>query len=315
MKISKRGRTFESGKNLSTDLRRSIIDEIILNGGNAITGYFPGYYETVASRFRVARSTVRKVWKRYCEGLSEAPEAKGGANRNREKLTQDDLELIEALKVRRGSITLQEICDELEAIGDFDGNISSSTVCRIIRNRMPSGKLYSRKKVTRLAKERFTHANMVYTQLFINYVNSKDPYTVKFFDEAGIQIPGVGTRLYGNSPIGERCVEVIRKCPSPNYTLNAMTSLYDGVSYFNILDGPTNTVQFLNFFDEVCQNTSATTDRPLLECGDTVIMDNLSCHHYEGGVLLEDLFNEMGIELLYTPIYSPDLNPAENVSL
>lgn len=52
--------------------------------------------------------------------LSEAPEAKGGANRNREKLTQDDLELIEALKVRRGSITLQEICDELEAIGDFE---------------------------------------------------------------------------------------------------------------------------------------------------------------------------------------------------
>ena len=29
--------------------------------------------------------------------------------------------------------------------------------------------------------------------------------------------------------------------------------------------------------------------------------------------MLEDLFNEMGIELLYTPMYSPDLNPAENV--
>ena len=130
---------------------------------------------------------------------------------------------------------------------------------------MPSGKLYSRKKLTCLAKERFTHENMVYTQLFINYVNGKDPYTVKFFDEAGIQIPGVGTRLYGNSPIGECCIEVIRKCSSPNYTLNAMTSLYNGVSYFNILDGPTNTVQFLNFFDEVCQNTSATMDRPLLE--------------------------------------------------
>ena len=71
MKISKRGRTFESGKSLSTDLRRSIIDEIVLGGGNVITGYFPGYYEAVASRFRVARSTVRKIWKRYCEGFSE----------------------------------------------------------------------------------------------------------------------------------------------------------------------------------------------------------------------------------------------------
>ena len=99
-----------------------------------------------------------------------------------------------------------------------------------------------------------------------------DPYTVKFFAEAGIQIFSVGSRLYGDSPIGERCVEVIRKCPSPN-TLNAMTSLYDGVSYFSILDGPTNTIQFLNFFDELCQNTSPTTERPLLECGDIVIMD------------------------------------------
>ena len=92
-----------------------------------------------------------------------------------------------------------------------------------------------------------------------------------------------------------------------------MTSLYDGMSYFNILDGPTNTIQFLNFFEEVCQNTSPTTERPLLECGDTVIMDNLSCHHFEGGEMLENVFNEMGIELLYTPVYSPDLNPAENV--
>ena len=29
--------------------------------------------------------------------------------------------------------------------------------------------------------------------------------------------------------------------------------------------------------------------------------------------MLENVFNEMGIELLYTPVYSPDLNPAENV--
>jgi hypothetical protein len=42
-------------------------------------------------------------------------------------------------------------------------------------------------------------------------------------------------------------------------------------------------------------------------------MDNLSCHHYEGGEVLEQFLNEQGIELLYTPIYSPDLNPAEQV--
>lgn len=41
-------------------------------------------------------------------------------------------------------------------------------------------------------------------------------------------------------------------------------------------------------------------------------MDNLSCHHFEGGEILEDIFDDTGIELLYTPIYSPDLNPGEN---
>ena len=41
-------------------------------------------------------------------------------------------------------------------------------------------------------------------------------------------------------------------------------------------------------------------------------MDNLNVHHYDGGEILEDWLNEMGIELLYTPVYSPDLNPIES---
>ena len=48
-----------------------------------------------------------------------------------------DLELIEALRVQRGSITLQEICEELLAIGDFEGNISSSTVWQVIKKCLP----------------------------------------------------------------------------------------------------------------------------------------------------------------------------------
>ena len=46
---------------------------------------------------------------------------------------------------------------------------------------------------------------------------------------------------------------------------------------------------------------------PALEVGDTVVMDNLAVHHYEGGEFVEeyfDIFEEMGI---FTPTYSPDL--------
>ena len=34
MPLNERGRTFESGKALSNDLRRSLIDEVVLAGGN-----------------------------------------------------------------------------------------------------------------------------------------------------------------------------------------------------------------------------------------------------------------------------------------
>ena len=53
------------------------------------------------------------------------------------------------------------------------------------------------------------------------------------------------------------------------------------------------------------------TGRPALEVGDIVVMDNLAVHHYEGGEILEEVLAEMGIELLFTPTYSPDLNPIE----
>ena len=55
---------------------------------------------------------------------------------------------------------------------------------------MISGKEYTRKKVNTVAIERFTHINMLYTQMFINYIHSKDPFfDLKFFDEAGLNIP------------------------------------------------------------------------------------------------------------------------------
>jgi transposase len=51
--------------------------------------------------------------------------------------------------------------------------------------------------------------------------------------------------------------------------------------------------------------------RPAIEVGDIIVMDNLAVHHFDGGEILEEYFEEMGIELLFTPSYSPDLNPVE----
>ena len=40
-------------------------------------------------------------------------------------------------------------------------------------------------------------------------------------------------------------------------------------------------------------------------------MDNLAVHHYEKGEVLEEYLADMGVELIFTPTYSPDLNPVE----
>ena len=45
--------------------------------------------------------------------------------------------------------------------------------------------------------EKFTLENVDYCQDFLNYVSSVDPYKLKFFDEAGFALPGVGKANYG----------------------------------------------------------------------------------------------------------------------
>ena len=308
MNVSKSGRSYSLGKSLENDLRRLIIDECIKSGGDATFGYLPVTYVSIASRFNVSANTVSKIWKRFCyEGRKIDLSPKGGDRSS--KISEGDLELIEVLKKTHGTIQLNELYSILQEFGDC-GEISLSAISRAVKCRLLSGKRYTRKRVTSVAFERFTDENMMYTQLFINYLSSKDPTRIKFFDEAGVKTPDVGTRLYGNAPSGERCIEIVRRAETPNFTLNLLISV-NGPEYYNILDGPTDTVRFWDFFWEASQAANEVTRRPALEVGDIVVMDNLTVHHYEGGRILEEVFAEMGIELLFTPTYSPDLNPIE----
>ena len=222
------------------------------------------------------------------------------------KLNAEDLELIETLKIAQGSISLNEIYDIMQEVGA--SNTSISTISRAIKSKLLSGEKYSRKKISHVARERFTATNLLYTQIFIDYLSSKDARKIKFFDEAGIKMPDVGTRLYGHAPVGERCVEVVKQRQSANTTLNVSLN---GVEYYNLIDGASNTVQFLNFFEEAANAVNFETQRPALEVGDIIVMDNLGVHHYGAGEALEEFLADMGIELLYTPAYSPDLNPVE----
>lgn len=61
VKLSKAGRSYENRRPLNTDLQRAIIDELPLLGGDIITGIFLGFYQTVATKFKVSLLKSQKI--------------------------------------------------------------------------------------------------------------------------------------------------------------------------------------------------------------------------------------------------------------
>lgn len=309
-KINKNGRTYKNGQSLSVDFRMSIIDNIIQRGGNRLTGeVLYGSYTSVASSLNVSKQTVINVWKRFVE--DEKVECRPSAGGRQSHLTEGDLELIEIVKKVQPSTTCKEVLEYLNDFGEIPGGTSVSCIHQAIVNRMPSEKKYSFKKIQHIAQERFTLQNMAYTQLFLNYLHRKDPMKLKFFYECGLKLPTHGKRKYGHAPVGERCIEFERYTQTANVTVNLMCGL-TGIAYMNIIDGASDTLDFLEFFGQAADAENM-LGRPALEVGDVVVMDNCPTHHNLGGEVLKEFLADMNIELVYMPAYSPDFNPAELV--
>ena len=299
-KVNKKGRTYIKGRAVGSDLRRIVIDDILSAGGCPETTYFPGEFKTVADKFKLSNSTIKNIWISFCDRKTVDPRPHGGGNPK--KLGREDLELIEVLITADPTISHKELLEKLREHGEVFGEVSQSELSRAIHRHMISGKEYTKKKVNTVAIERFSYTNMVYTQMFINYLHSKDPFKLKFFDEAGLKIPTDSTRCYGHAPKGQRCVEIRRYHETPNITVNVLAGL-QGVEYANIVDGASNTIHFLQFWAEAAKAGDVITGRPALEVRDTVVMDNCATHHFDGEINLVSFFDELGIELLYTPAY------------
>ena len=201
----------------------------------------------VSRRLRIRPSTVSKYAKMYREKGDIKPFPRKHI-RTRSKLSFGDSMLLETIVQTKGSTSLKEMKSELSNFGDC-GEVSTSTISRHVRNRLPSTKSYSRKRLGKCAAERFTHGNLVYTQWYLDYLSEKDPSAVKFFDETGFQLPDSGHRAYGYSPVGEQCIDSRRYLSTANTTLNFLAGI-DGVKYANIIQGASNTIEFLRFFAE-----------------------------------------------------------------
>ena len=133
LKVNKFGRTYRTGIVLDQDMRSLIIDRILQEGGDRVTGYIPRSFRYFSEELKLSVNTITKIWRKFCEELSINPRAKGGTKWS--KLTGDDLELIEILKIEKPSVSLAEIISCLE---EMDGEeVSMATVSRALKHRLP----------------------------------------------------------------------------------------------------------------------------------------------------------------------------------
>jgi len=118
-----------------------------------------------------------------------------------------------------------------------------------------------------------------------------------FIDETGLNTK-MG-RLYGRSPIGQRCVDSM---PHGHWSTSSFIAAlrHDRITAPFLLDGPMNGEAFLAYVQDALARE--------LHPGDIVVCDNLSVHKVKG---VREAIERCGAQLLYLPAYSPDLNPIE----
>ncbi|XP_068761267.1 uncharacterized protein [Montipora capricornis] len=193
-----------------------------------------------------------------------------------------------------------ELYKHVNDLCNVAGGTSLAAIHRALQKDMNDAK-WTWKKLTQPVAEKFSPENLNYCQEFVNYIYTVDPYKLKFFDESGIKLPDVGRPNYRHSLIGTPAVE----------TLNLLCGL-DGIIYANTIDGTSNSMTFLNFFEE-SSNVFFPDGKPPYNYGDHIIMDNAPIHHNRAGEALGEWLDDIGCTLVYLPTYSPEFNPAELV--
>ncbi|WP_414714352.1 IS630 family transposase [Sphingobium sp.] len=124
-----------------------------------------------------------------------------------------------------------------------------------------------------------------------------DPNSLVFLDETGVNTQMA--RLYGWSPVGERCRD---RVPFGHWkTLTFVAGLrLSGMTAPWLLHGPMDGDAFRTYVQYVLA--------PTLKRGDVVVLDNLPAHKVAG---IRELVTERHAQIFYLPPYSPDMNPIE----
>ena len=112
----------------------------------------------MAKGLGITAFALYKIWQRFFDCYTVS--AYEGNLRN------EDIELIEVSKHEKPPMFLAEISNILE---EMCNSRSINAISRALKNRMPSGCRYSRKKLITIARERFTKDDILYAQPLIDF--------------------------------------------------------------------------------------------------------------------------------------------------
>lgn len=295
LRLNSNGGIYDNGRSLPTMYRDRILDL-----------HHDGHGERqIAREAHVSHTFAGNVIKRYNESNTSLRAQR--SNYLKPKIDQTVSEYIEVERLVKPSIYGSEIRERLL----LDGVVHPTDLPSVSQINKVSQKQHAmtRKRITVVPRESTSNNVTEAVVDFLTEVTNFDATKLHFFDESGV-IKTTGNRNYGSAVLGEAAVEVQRYASNATYTVNLLHSV-NGIDFFNILDGPSNGMELLNFFDEALQiereDGSATLER-----GDCVIMDNCGFHH---GRLVEPVLRDMladcGVRLIFQPPYSPDFNTCE----
>lgn len=95
-------------------------------------------------------------------------------------------------------MSCKEIQEKLRRYSPVSGEVSLPTINRCILKNLKF--TYKRLKYSR--SERFTNDNMIYSQAYIDFCQTKNTQQIKFMDESGFKLTNAN-RTYGHSRRGE----------------------------------------------------------------------------------------------------------------
>lgn len=263
-------------------------------------------FKEISKQTGLTTGGCHKIVKNYiARGTLERPHV----SRQPTKVTDEVLRYIEYEKSKKPSIYSREIRQHLlqDNICTNDNVPSASQIRHVIKNELGM----TRKIIQPVPAETRTLAYENKLDAFMAQVLNFTPEQLHFFDEASV-VRTSGNRKYGHSFEGTRAVEVQRYASNATHTVNLACG-YFGIDYYDILDGPSNAMELVNFFDELMQKTNQ-LGNPVLAHGDCVILDNCGFHHHRyGEQLLRNMLATRNITLLFQPPYSPEFNVCEYI--